>query len=240
MMHINPFGDQGLIIQFENKIDPAIHASIMRFLHELKSRDLEGIHYYVPAFASITVGYDSSLWHFEDLAERLWRFWNKLEERPSLANGSRTWKIPVCFEDRYALDRAEIIAQIHLSWDDIIDRFTSSFYTVYMIGFLPGFPYLGLLPEELACARKGIPRKKVAAQSIGLAGRQTGIYPSDSPGGWQIIGRTPVRPFDTARTQPFLFAAGDQVSFQKISQATFTDLAKRWEESPDGAEELYA
>ena len=177
--------------------------------------------------------------HFDDLAERLWRFWNKIDATSNAKLDTPSLKIPVCFDDQYALDRIELCTQTDMSWSDIIQLFTSKTYTVYMVGFLPGFPYLGLLPTKLACLRKGVPRKKVPAQSVGLAGRQAGIYPSSSPGGWQIIGKTPIKPFDPRRSTYFFFEPGVRVTFEQISTSTFRDMSQKLEVSPDGVEALY-
>ena len=169
-MKIKPFGDKAILLQFEDKIHPDIHSQVLYFLQVLKEKKLKGVRYYVPAFTSITVVYDLQLWHFDDLAERLWRFWNKIDATSNAKLDTPLLKIPVCFDDQYALDRIELCTQTDMSWSDIIQLFTSKTYTVYMVGFLPGFPYLGLLPTKLACLRKGVPRKKVPAQSVGLAG----------------------------------------------------------------------
>ncbi|NND08266.1 MAG: 5-oxoprolinase subunit PxpB [Saprospiraceae bacterium] len=238
-MKIKPFGDKAILLQFEDRIHPDIHSLVIHFLQVLKNKNIAGVQYYVPAFASITIGFDPQLWHFDDLAERISRFWSKIYSTPNVEKEGAMLRIPVCFDDQYALDRAELCAEIDMGWSDVIDLFTSTTYTVYMIGFLPGFPYLGLLPPKLACARKGVPRKKVPAQSVGLAGRQAGIYPSNSPGGWQIIGSTPVKPFDPMRSEYFLFESGVKVTFQQISTSSYKDITRQLEDSPDGVEAFY-
>lgn len=136
-----------------------------------------------------------------------------------------TRKIPVCYELDFGLDLEEVSEKTGLSISEIIKRHTRPIYTVYFIGFLPGFPYLGGMDSSLFCRRKSNPRSKINSGSVGIAGSQTGIYPSSSPGGWQIIGRTPLSLFDSHKTDtPCVLSPGDSLQFESISKEEFDDL----------------
>ena len=136
-----------------------------------------------------------------------------------------TRKIPVCYELDFGLDLEEVSKKTGLSISEIIKRHTHPIYTIYFIGFLPGFPYLGGMDSSLFCRRKSTPRSKINSGSVGIAGSQTGIYPSNSPGGWQIIGRTPLSLFDSHKTDtPCVLSPGDSLQFESISKEEFDDL----------------
>lgn len=213
-------GDTALVINFEQKIKKEINSKVYQLTNYLKSKNIEGILFYVPAYCSLTIGYDPEKWNYEDLVERVRRFIDKLPFEKSTVVGRR-WKIPVCYDELFGLDLSELALEKKVSTDQIIQWHLSQTYHVYMLGFLPGFVYLGDLPASLVCGRKDHPRIIVPSQSVGLAGRQTGIYPLDAPGGWQIIGKTPIRIFNPAAEDPFLFKMGDQVTFTTINKKEF-------------------
>lgn len=223
-MHFHPLGDQALVISFEEKISLEIHAQVVRLTHYLKSKKVEGILYYIPAYCSLTLGYDPGKWNFSDLSERILRFREKLENQPYEKTPGRSWQIPVCYDSPFGPDLESLAREKEVSRDQIIAWHSSKTYTVYMLGFLPGFVYLGELPEQLLCKRKKQPRTKVPARSVAIAGSQTGIYPLDAPGGWQIIGKTPVPVFFPRSETPFLFESGDQVRFVSVSKPRFEKL----------------
>lgn len=135
-------------------------------------------------------------------------------------------QIPVCYDAIFGFDLQELSSFYQLTKEEIIEIHSSAVYTVYMIGFVPGFPYLGGLSEKLTAPRKQNPRPAIPAGSVGIAGRQTGIYPLETPGGWQIIGRTPVKLFDVKRQQPSLLKAGDKIKFEPISFTDFEQLER--------------
>ena len=144
-------------------------------------------------------------------------------DRPA-QKAARQLKIPVCYELPYALDLLELSKAKGLSVDKIIELHTSQTYKVYMLGFMPGFTFMGKIVPALACKRKLNPRLQVPASSVGIAGFQTGIYPTTSPGGWQILGRTPLKIFNPQKENPFLFQAGDEVTFYSITKETFLSI----------------
>ena len=135
-------------------------------------------------------------------------------------------QIPVCYNPAFGFDLQELSSFCQLKKEEIIDIHSSAFYTVYMIGFVPGFPYLGGLSERLTTPRKQNPRPVIPAGSVGIAGQQTGIYPLETPGGWQIIGRTPLKLFDVNRQQPSLLKAGDKLKFEPISLREFEQIER--------------
>jgi inhibitor of KinA len=139
----------------------------------------------------------------------------------------RTLKIPVCYEAAFAPDLAELATEKNLTTDEVIRLHTNTVYRVYMIGFLPGFPYMGKVDGRMATPRRSSPRTSIPAGSVGIAGEQTGIYPLSSPGGWNIIGRTPIRLFDKDRPEPVLLQPGDAVQFYSITEDEFNDQQSR-------------
>ena len=149
---------------------------------------------------------------------------NKEEDNDgaSLPTG-RKIKVPVCYSEKYALDMNEIVQQKKISAEEIIYLHTSKKYRVYMIGFLPGFAYMGEIDEKIAVPRKSQPRLVVEAGCVGIAGKQTGVYPLDSPGGWQIIGKTPLKLFNKEKVDPVLFKPGDEVEFYSISEDEYSN-----------------
>jgi len=144
----------------------------------------------------------------------------------ALQLNKRQLRIPVCYDEEFALDMERMRQETGLSAGEIVRLHCEPVYTVYLTGFLPGFPYSGGLDERLVVPRLNVPRVQVAAGSVGIGGAQTGIYPIDSPGGWNVIGRTPLKLFDVEQAEPFLFAPNDEVRFVTIDKGAFTALQK--------------
>lgn len=227
-----PLGDAALTIDFGNSIDDETNQKVLQMYHQIRSAHIPYITDLVPAYSSLTIYYDVisvySAEHsaFEVLSELIE---NITEETPQpYSSTKRVIDIPVCYEPRYALDMNEIAREKNLSAGEIIALHTSKIYRVYMLGFIPGFTYMGLVDERIAVPRKTEPRLNVEAGAVGIAGRQTGIYPLNSPGGWQIIGKTPVQLFNKNWTQPVLFEPGDEVKFYSITEDEFEDFKKRY------------
>lgn len=224
-----PLGDAAWTVEFGTTIDPAIHRRVLGFASLLDALAgggrLEGVSEWVPSFRSVTVYFDPLRIAPEALAAVL----EELAGKPAsvTAHGSR-WHIPVCFAGDCAPDLAELAAARGLSPEAVVQRMTDTVFTVYMLGFLPGFPYLGGLPAELDMPRLATPRKVVPARSIAVAGGMCAAYPWESPGGWRLLGRTPVRLFDPANPRrPALLAPGDEVRWQAVDAATFAELDAR-------------
>jgi inhibitor of KinA len=230
---IFPLGDTALIIDFGNRIDKDINENVLRLFYQLKDGSHPFIIDLIPAYSSLAVYYDVGAVHqkkaedqtaFEAMVEVVEKLWNH-EQEVSL-QPKRLIKIPVCYAAPFATDIQCIAEQKSMAVEEIIHLHTCRTYKVYMIGFLPGFSYMGEVDERIAVPRKPQPQN-VQAGAVGIAGTQTGIYPLDSPGGWQIIGRTPLRLFDKEREQPVLLQPGDEIQFYSITENEFTRYQAR-------------
>ena len=160
------------------------------------------------------------------VARHIARVLAHLQGADELPAPSRVVEIPVCYGGEFGEDLSFVAARAGLSVDDVIARHAAASYRVAMLGFSPGFPFLLGLPPELACARRDTPRRAVAAGSVGIAGGQTGVYPVESPGGWQLIGRTPLALFDAQGDPPALLQPGDGVRFVAIAEAEFERMRR--------------
>ena len=199
--------------------------------YQLKKPGVDGIIEMVPAYSSITVHYDVPLIRqktqttaFEWLCATIEDLISAHQVAPD--KEQRHIMVPVCYEKEFAPDLEFIAQRNNISIAEFIQLHTSCKYRVYMLGFLPGFAYMGMVNEKISCERKLQPAN-VEAGSVGIAGRQTGIYPLRSPGGWQIIGRTPLTLFDENKAEPVLFQAGDTVEFYSISKDEFENIKSR-------------
>lgn len=227
MITYQAYGDQAILINFslrsresfKQTISPHINAAVHALNTKIQAANLPEITFTIPAYCSLTVAYRPSLITYEALLEKL----KIIEQAPfkKEKKDKRLLKIPVCYDPICAPDIEEVAKTKNLTINELIVLHTSITYDVYMLGFLPGFVYMGKLPEALEVPRKTNPRLRVPAGSVGLAGFQTGIYPSEAPGGWQIIGRTPYSIFEVNRVHPFLFEAGDRVIFEAIPYKNF-------------------
>ncbi len=220
----HPLGDEAMLINFEQKIDGLINEQVHSLARSIELSNFPFINYITPAYCSLTIVFNKSQIGYAELEKRIIALEDKLEKPADSI--TRKLYIPVCYHRSFALDLNEVINQTGLSASEIVENHTSIPFKVYMLGFLPGFPYLGKLPIEMECCRKANPRLDVPKGAVGLAGLQTGIYPRASPGGWQIIGNTPIDLFSTDRSQPFLFQAGDDVQFYSISKSKHQLIAK--------------
>lgn len=227
---IFPLGDSALTVDFGNVISEDTNKKVLRLFHHLKKLAGHSIIDLVPAYSSLTVYYDvSSFYHppktsFESMADILEKLFSESSAIPERTNNC--FEIPVCYSKKYALDIDHISKQNELPAEDIIHIHTSKTYKVYMLGFLPGFTYMGEVDHRIAIARKPTPIKLFAG-AVGIAGKQTGIYPLESPGGWQIIGRTPIKVFKKEDKNPVLFQPGDEVKFYSITEDEFENYQAR-------------
>ncbi|MEO6328906.1 MAG: 5-oxoprolinase subunit PxpB [Ginsengibacter sp.] len=227
---ISPLGDSALIIDFANVIDEGINKKVSGIFHKLKALSLPCIRDIVPAYSSLVVHFDVfaitrktliNKTAFEIVSEQLKQMIKDYAE--TALPRSRFIKIPVCYSEKYAPDIIEIAEKKKIAVAEIIRLHTEKKYRVYMIGFLPGFAYMGETDEKISMPRKAEPRLRVEAGSVGIAGMQTGIYPLDSPGGWQIIGKTPVILFNKEKDEPVLLQPGDEIEFYSITESEFTN-----------------
>jgi len=206
-----PAGDAALIVQFAERIDPAINARAIAMADALRALPLPGLLDVVPTFRSVAIYFDPLQTERDRLIERL-RALASVEPLP-VREAEAPIRIPVRYGGEFGPDLADVARFASASESDVVALHTSATYRVFMLGFLPGFAYLGTVDARIAAPRRATPRTNVPAGSVAIAGPQTGIYPSDTPGGWQIVGRTPVRLFDLARSEPCLLKAGDTVQF---------------------------
>lgn len=217
-MKIQPFGDTALLITFEKVIEEEVNQKVINLYRSLKGK--KGFDYLIPAYNSLTIGIDKSIWTLQEAILEV----NKTQEaaqQTSLQESHNSFVIPVCYERAFAPDIEEVSIKTGLSAEQIVQLHTALTYRVYMLGFVAGFAYMGSLPEALTCSRKETPRSLVPEGAVGLAGRQTGIYPTEAPGGWQIVGKTPLKMFDAQRTETSLLKPGDEVRFRAIGADEF-------------------
>ncbi len=210
-------GDRGLLVELGRGIDPAVNHRVQLLQQRLARENPIGVVETIPAYSSLLVVYDPLQASPEALKRHiagLCRF-----ESAAPREKDDVFEIPVVYGGQEGPDLDAVAAYHGLSGDDVVRLHSGTVYRVYMIGFTPGYPYMGELPEALDTPRRDTPRTHIPKGSVAIAQRQTGIYPVVSPGGWQIIGRTPVELFDARRETPSLLAMGDQVRFVPVSAA---------------------
>ena len=212
-------GDSALLIEFGKDINPETNRKITALVQLMREQHIEGIVDVIPAFCSLLINYDPRVLSYEELKERMEHLL-KMETKIE-ATRKRIFEIPVCYGGEYGPDIENIAEHAGLSVEEVIKIQSSKDYLIYMLGFLPGFTYLGGLDERIHTPRLASPRLKIRAGSVGIGGSQTGIYPLDSPGGWQLMGMTPVRTYDPERQTPILVEAGDYIRFIPIDEEEF-------------------
>lgn len=221
---ILPLGDCALVIEFGDRIAPKIHQLVLDGLSALEQHPFPGRLDIVPTYRSLTVYFDPTITDVDSLTAILLR----LARNPGAARprSLQSVTVPVLYSPDVAPDLQTVATEAGVTIEEVISLHTSVAYRVYMLGFMPGFPYLGLVSRRIAVPRLATPRKLVRAGSVGIAGNQTGIYPRDSPGGWRIIGRTPVQVFDLRRAQPCLLEPGNEVRFVAIERDEYEEISK--------------
>ena len=220
-----PLGDSAILINFDNIINEGVNKKVLAFFNQIKQSALPGIRDIVPAYCSLAIHYDpllvSNKHHtaFEYYSDQVTTILNS--ESEDVQNIYRMIRIPVCYSKKFGVDLNTISIARKISVEEIIALHSGKKYRIYMIGFLPGFAYMGEIDEKIRMPRLSQPRFKIEAGSVGIAGKQTGIYPVESPGGWQIIGRTPISIFNNTSEDPVLFQPGDEVQFYSITEDEF-------------------
>lgn len=218
-------GDSAILVEWQsNGISEDVYGQVTALYNNLCEAPVEGITEMVPAYASLTVYYDPK-------AIDLYQLLSILKQRTGSLCGrinreARTVTIPVLYGEEFGPDLEYVAFLTGLSASEVVSLHASRIYTVFMLGFTPGFPYLGTLDPKIVVPRRSTPREAVVAGSVGIAGHQTGIYTISSPGGWHILGRTPLRVFEVEREDPFLLHPGDRVVFQPITRDEFDRVAK--------------
>ncbi|MGC8767898.1 5-oxoprolinase subunit B family protein [Calditerrivibrio sp.] len=220
-MIIERISDRKIKIILGEQIDILTNIRINRFISLIKER--------FPDLVNTIIAYSSAYCEFDsaiDMDELGRIFESFTDEEPDLGVKIVVKEIPVCYDDEFSPDRDFVESYTGLSFNEVVRIHTERIYYVYFIGFLPGFPYLGGLDKRIHIPRKKEPRMLVEAGSVGIGGVQTGIYPLDSPGGWQIIGRTPIKLFDKQKKEPFLLKSSEGVLFKKIDKKEFDEILK--------------
>ena len=217
-----PFGERAILIEWPAKIAPEIVQDIIRFRAKIMAVTEAGIEDCIIGYNSLTVLYVEEIPSFERAYEGLKDIYSQ-EDLPIQAKSVR-WEIPVCYDPVFGIDLEEMSKSLQRSTASIIDLHTQAVYTVYFIGFLPGFLYLGGLDHRLTMPRRAAPRLQVAKGAVAIGGAQTGIYPMESAGGWNIIGQSPISFFDLSRQMPCFAQAGDQIQFIPITLQAYEEL----------------
>jgi inhibitor of KinA len=210
-----PAGDTALTVEFGDRIDRQLNDRVLNLRARLRAAAIDGVVETVPTFRSLMVHYDPSRIGGSQLTEVIR---NLLDKRTTKRSVRRVWRVPICYEQDCAPDLAEVAEQTALTTQEVARRHGAVEYHVYMIGFVPGFPYMGDLPPEIDLPRRREPRTKVPPGSVAIASGMTGIYPIESPGGWHLIGATPIHLFDVGWSRPSLFSPGDTVRFYAIGR----------------------
>lgn len=216
--------DRSLLVYFGRRITLDSHVQVVKLLRVLEAQPVPGIRNLQPAYCSLLIQFDPLLLSHADVEAVLRPYLDRLDEVQ--LPEPREVEVPVCYGGEFGPDLAEV-ARIHgIEPGEVIGLHASASYVVYFLGFVPGFAYLGGLPDALATPRLPTPRRAVPAGSVGIAANQTGVYPFSTPGGWRLIGRTPVEMFRPDRPQMSLLSIGDRVRFRPIPEESFASLVK--------------
>ena len=236
-MDITPLGDSALVLRVRDKFDDAPDKTldeVLGYFDFLRRADIPGVYEVAPAYTTVALFYDPTRAVAAGADPNSVFEWVAARVQTEIANGHIRLKrspgsaieIPICYDEKFALDLDEVMNHVGLSAQQVIELHSSANYRVSCLGFTPGFPYLSGLPPELAMPRRPVPRKHVPAGSVAIGNNQTGIYPATSPGGWNVIGRTPIRLFTPSKNPPALLCPGDNVRFRPISCTEFERLAR--------------
>lgn len=218
-------GDCAVCVEFGNEISPEINRKIRAFKIAVEKAAIEGIVETVPTYRSLLVVYKPEMIRFRELTERFEGILSSMDSiqipPPSVI------EIPVLYGGEMGPDLENVAAHNGKTPEEVIKIHTSEEYLIYMLGFIAGFPYLGGMSKEIATPRLKSPRVKIEGGSVGIAGEQTGIYPVASPGGWQLIGRTPLKLYDADREKPVLLEAGQYIKFRAVTQKEYREIEKQ-------------
>ena len=229
-VQIRPLGESAIVVQLGEGISPEVHHIIIQLINEIEKDPFHGFIETVPSYNSVTVYYNPVVINFENQASKCDSSFQKVNAfmheyikriNPTVEQRERTIEIPVVYGGDYGPDLDMVATYNRLTPDEVIQLHSNQEYMVYMIGFSPGFPFLGGMDEQIATPRKTTPRQGIPQGSVGIAGKQTGIYPLETPGGWQIIGCTPIELFLPNMSPPTLLQAGDKIRFTPIEAEEF-------------------
>lgn len=221
-----PLGDSAVVIELGQVISESIHHHIISIGNFLEEYSFDGLIEYVPAFTTVTLFYDPLVTDYKTVEALLKEMLQEVQEEEDPIDAIIV-DIPVLYGGDQGPDLSFVAKHAGVSEAEVINIHTANEYLVYMIGFAPGFPYLGGMNEKIACPRKEIPATNIPAGSVGIAGIQTGVYPIETPGGWQIIGQTPLKLFDANRNPPALIKAGNKLRFVAITEEEFDEMKEK-------------
>lgn len=218
-------GDSALVVEFGREISENINARVHALDAAVREKHIIGVTETVPTFRSLTVFYDPSVLSGERLKRKLLKLCKGLSV--SAAADKKIIEIPVLYGGDFGEDLKDVAMHAGLSEEDVVKIHAGTDYRIFMLGFLPGFVYLGGMDKRIACPRLSSPRTKIHAGAVGIGGEQTGIYPLSSPGGWRLIGTTPVRPYDNTRTPPVLFSASEYIRFVPVTENEYREIEQQ-------------
>ena len=221
-------GDSAVCVEFGNEISPEINKKIRAFKIAVEKSDIPGIVETVPTYRSLLVHYHPEVIGFQALTEKFDKLMGSLSSIP--IPPPTVIEIPVLYGGEMGPDIENVAEHNHKTVEEVIKIHTSEEYLIYMIGFIAGFPYLGGMSKEIATPRLKSPRVKIEGGSVGIAGEQTGIYPVASPGGWQLIGRTPLKLYEADREKPVLLEAGQYIKFAAVTEEEYKKIEKEVED----------
>ena len=215
-------GDSSVLIEFGKEINPETNRRIAATVQLIRDQQIEGIVDMIPTYCALLINYDPRVILYDPLVKRLQSL---LKIEVSVGEEKkRVYEIPVCYGGKYGPDMDIIAKHAGLTEEEVVRIHSSRDYLIYMLGFLPGFTYLGGLDERIHTPRLQTPRVRIEAGSVGIGGSQTGIYPLDSPGGWNLMGKTPVRTYDPDREVPILVEAGEYIRFVPVTEEEYLKI----------------
>lgn len=217
-------GDKGIVVEFGNEISEAVNKKVRNMYLAVRESRITGIQEIIPTYRSLLVNYEPMLLSVDELTEKLVEIENSLDsiELPE----PRIIELPVAYGGEFGEDLGFVAEYNGISEAEVIRIHSSVDYLIYMLGFAPGFPYLGGMSERIEAPRLLTPRTRIPAGSVGIAGKQTGVYPIEAPGGWRLIGRTPVRLYDPGRRTPVILRAGDRIRFIPVDKREYEKLCR--------------
>jgi len=216
------FGERSVLIEWPPMIDESVLLDILTFKSKITTKKIKSIANINSAYNSLLISFNSIEADFKSEVALLKKMYSSKKHVKKLKR--RIWKVPVCYDTTFGIDLNEIALAKGITKHELIKRHTQGVYSVYFIGFLPGFLYLGGLDETLSMPRKDTPRLQVDKGAVAIGGNQTGVYPNESPGGWNIIGNSPVLFFDATKESPCFAKAGDIIQFYEISKDIYDDI----------------
>lgn len=224
-LRFKPYGSIAILIEWPKEINRDILKNRILFKRKIKMEMADYILDTVPAYNSLTVFFDTSKIKYSGVVKKVKEIY--VMKYKDLNLPYKLWKIPICYDESFGIDLNEMAKSRNLSKEEIIQLHSSAIYDVHFIGFLPGFLYLGGLPEEIHFKRKATPRQKIIKGAVGIAGGQTGIYPRESPGGWNIIGNSPIDFFDVNQDRPCFANAGDRLQFVAVDKSAYEKILSK-------------